>query len=105
MPDVVKDEEHYRHDNCRLKSKLPPIPKLNLQKRTPKNASVSMKTPKKSRINYRDIDSEYCWGPGFGLPPHAKNNLQAGFKRLQYISQKYIDYTPLAKQRSRARDR
>lgn len=27
-PKGLQDEEHYRHDNCRQNSKLPPIPKV-----------------------------------------------------------------------------
>ena len=82
-PNVKPDDEHYRHDNCRMHSKLPPIPKLALRTKIPKNMAISMKTPKKSRINYRNIDSEYSWGPGFGLPPHVKKNQGGGgFKRL-----------------------
>lgn len=84
-PRVQRDDEHYRHDNCRLKSKLPPIPKFVTgtgKIKSPKKGQISIKTPKKSRINYRNIDQEYSWGPGFGLPPHAKGNALGSYRRL-----------------------
>lgn len=65
---------------------MPPIPKVAIQTKTPKNMSLGMKTPKKTRINYRDLEEEYSLGPGFGLPPHAKNNPNASYKKMQYIS-------------------
>lgn len=85
-PKAVLDEEHYRHDNCRQNSKLPPIPKFTPQTKTPKNVSIGVKTPKKTRINYRDVEEEYSWGPGFGLPPQARHYPNAGYRKIQYIS-------------------
>lgn len=92
---MLPDDEHYALSKV---SKLPPIPKFGPQSKTPQNVTSANRTPKKTRINYRDLEEEYSLGPNFGVP-QVTNGLypSGGFKRNQYISQKYIDYAPLAK--------
>ena len=70
---------------------------------TSPNKKVNIKTPKKSRINYRDLEDEYSLG--IGQSSRANNNPNAAYKKVQYISQKYIDYTPLARLNAKSKSR